>query len=97
MLSRKELFKNTLRKAAHAWKRIIELRLSGITSSGFIMNLLFIALRVNVLILSLLISEQEAYWLRFFVDQPAFTDLHWVILFLVLMACFVILFRALDF
>lgn len=28
MLSRKELFKNTLRKAAHAWKRIIELRLS---------------------------------------------------------------------
>ncbi|KAH9777132.1 peroxisomal acyl-coenzyme A oxidase 1 [Citrus sinensis] len=29
MLSRKELFKNTLRKAAYAWKRIIELRLSG--------------------------------------------------------------------
>lgn len=29
MLSRKELFKNTLRKAAHAWKRIIELRLTG--------------------------------------------------------------------
>lgn len=28
MLSRKELFKNTLRKAAYAWKRIIELRLS---------------------------------------------------------------------
>lgn len=29
MLSRKDLFKNTLRKAAHAWKRIIELRLTG--------------------------------------------------------------------
>ncbi|WJX55067.1 acyl-coenzyme A oxidase [Trifolium repens] len=27
-LDRKELFKNTLRKAAHAWKRIIELRLN---------------------------------------------------------------------
>ncbi|CAJ1928584.1 unnamed protein product [Sphenostylis stenocarpa] len=49
MLDRKELFKNTLRKAAHAWKRVIELRL----------------------------NEQEAYKLRFFVDQPAFTDLHW--------------------
>uniref|UniRef100_A0A804R243 Acyl-coenzyme A oxidase n=1 Tax=Zea mays TaxID=4577 RepID=A0A804R243_MAIZE len=28
MLSRKELFKDTLRKAAHAWKRIVELRLT---------------------------------------------------------------------
>ncbi|XP_043697495.1 peroxisomal acyl-coenzyme A oxidase 1-like [Telopea speciosissima] len=28
MLSRKDLFKNTLRKSAHAWKRIIELRLT---------------------------------------------------------------------
>ncbi|OAY65058.1 Peroxisomal acyl-coenzyme A oxidase 1 [Ananas comosus] len=28
MLGRKELFKNTLRKAAHAWKRINELRLT---------------------------------------------------------------------
>ncbi|KAJ4831601.1 Peroxisomal acyl-coenzyme A oxidase 1 [Turnera subulata] len=48
-LSRKELFKNTLRKAAHAWKRIAELRL----------------------------SEEEAKELRFYVDEPAFTDLHW--------------------
>ncbi|XP_039062518.1 peroxisomal acyl-coenzyme A oxidase 1-like [Hibiscus syriacus] len=48
MLSRKELFKDTLKKAAHAWKRIIELRL----------------------------SEEEATKLRFFVDQPVFTDLH---------------------
>ncbi|RZB78155.1 Peroxisomal acyl-coenzyme A oxidase 1 isoform B [Glycine soja] len=48
-LDRKELFKNTLRKAAYAWKRINELRL----------------------------NEQEAYKLRSFVDQPAFTDLHW--------------------
>ncbi|XP_039056990.1 peroxisomal acyl-coenzyme A oxidase 1-like [Hibiscus syriacus] len=48
MLSRKELFKDTLKKAAHAWKRIIELRL----------------------------SEEEASKLRFFVDQPVFTDLH---------------------
>ncbi|XAR54927.1 hypothetical protein NMG60_11030265, partial [Bertholletia excelsa] len=50
MLGRMELFKNTLRKAAHAWKRIIELYL----------------------------SEEEAYKLRFFMDEPAFTDLHWV-------------------
>ncbi|KAK6262862.1 hypothetical protein QUC31_008678 [Theobroma cacao] len=49
MLSRKDLFKDTLKKAAHAWKRIIELRL----------------------------SEEEASRMRFFVDQPAFTDLHW--------------------
>ncbi|KAH7514198.1 peroxisomal acyl-coenzyme A oxidase 1 [Ziziphus jujuba] len=49
MLSRKELFKNTLRKAAYAWKRIIELRL----------------------------TEEEASKLRFYVDEPAFTDLHW--------------------
>ncbi|CAK8539506.1 unnamed protein product [Lathyrus sativus] len=48
-LDRKELFKNTLRKAAYAWKKIIELRL----------------------------TEQEANKLRTFVDQPAFTDLHW--------------------
>lgn len=48
-LGRKELFKNTLMKAAHAWKRIIELRL----------------------------TEEEASKLRTFVDQPAFTDLHW--------------------
>ncbi|KAH7549643.1 hypothetical protein JRO89_XS13G0060300 [Xanthoceras sorbifolium] len=49
MLGRKELFKNTLRKATHAWKRIIELRL----------------------------NEEEASRLRFYVDEPAFTDLHW--------------------
>lgn len=49
MLPRKELFKNTLRKAAYAWKRILELRL----------------------------SEEEASRLRFYVDEPAFTDLHW--------------------
>ncbi|KAK9120812.1 hypothetical protein Syun_018429 [Stephania yunnanensis] len=49
MLGRKELFKNTMRKAAHAWKRIIELRL----------------------------SEEEASRFRAFVDEPAFTDLHW--------------------
>ncbi|GAV77995.1 ACOX domain-containing protein/Acyl-CoA_dh_M domain-containing protein [Cephalotus follicularis] len=48
-LGRKELFKNTLRKAAYAWKRINELRL----------------------------TEEEASRLRFFVDEPAFTDLHW--------------------
>ncbi|KAH8521318.1 hypothetical protein Peur_040028 [Populus x canadensis] len=48
-LGRKELFKNTLRKAAHAWKRILELHL----------------------------TEEEAGWLRNFVDEPSFTDLHW--------------------
>ena len=35
MLGRKELFKNTLRKAAHAWKRIIELRLTGMSSLDY--------------------------------------------------------------
>ncbi|KAJ4956491.1 hypothetical protein NE237_013274 [Protea cynaroides] len=49
VLSRKELFKNTLRKTAHAWKRINELRL----------------------------TEEEAWELRFYIDEPAFTDLHW--------------------
>ncbi|CAI9095738.1 OLC1v1031736C1 [Oldenlandia corymbosa var. corymbosa] len=49
MLARKDLFKNTLRKATYAWKRINELRL----------------------------SEEEASKLRSFVDEPAFTDLHW--------------------
>ncbi|OIV94075.1 hypothetical protein TanjilG_05455 [Lupinus angustifolius] len=49
MLGRKELFKNTLRKATYAWKRITELRL----------------------------NEEEASMLRTFVDEPAFTDLHW--------------------
>jgi hypothetical protein len=33
MLSRKELFKDTLKKAAHAWKRIVELRLTGPTDA----------------------------------------------------------------
>ncbi|XP_077235377.1 peroxisomal acyl-coenzyme A oxidase 1-like [Tasmannia lanceolata] len=49
VLSRKELFKNTLRKTAYACKQIIELHL----------------------------SEEEASRLRFFVDEPAYTDLHW--------------------
>lgn len=49
LLSRKELFKNTLRKAAYAWKRIMDLRL----------------------------TEEEAAKLRFFIDEPAYTDLHW--------------------
>lgn len=49
MLGRKELFKNTLKKAAYAWKLIVNLRL----------------------------SEEEAKWLRLYIDEPAFTDLHW--------------------
>ncbi|KAG9156202.1 hypothetical protein Leryth_024803 [Lithospermum erythrorhizon] len=49
MLARKELFKNTLRKATYAWKLINELQL----------------------------SEEEASKVRFYVDEPAFTDLHW--------------------
>ncbi|XP_010529972.1 PREDICTED: putative peroxisomal acyl-coenzyme A oxidase 1.2 [Tarenaya hassleriana] len=48
-LDRKELYTNTLRKAAHAWKLITELRL----------------------------SEEEAFKLRFYIDQPSFMDLHW--------------------
>lgn len=39
MMTRKELFKNTLRKAAHGWKRINELRLSGVS---FIVNFVVI-------------------------------------------------------
>lgn len=49
MLSRKELFKNTLRKAAYAWKLINDLRL----------------------------SEEEAKWLRHYIDEPNYTDLQW--------------------
>ncbi|THG08478.1 hypothetical protein TEA_020865 [Camellia sinensis var. sinensis] len=64
MLSRKDLFKNTLRKAAYAWKRIIEPRLSGIPSSQVFSSISIIA-------------EEEAATLRFFVDEAAFTDLHW--------------------
>ncbi|KAH7443592.1 hypothetical protein KP509_02G041400 [Ceratopteris richardii] len=46
---RLELFKNTLRKAAHAWS----------------------------IIQSLHLTEAEASKLRSFIDEPAYTDLHW--------------------
>ncbi|XXG75820.1 hypothetical protein AAC387_Pa08g0310 [Persea americana] len=49
MLSRKELFRNTLRKAAHILNQVVKLGL----------------------------SEEEASKLRFFMDEPAYTDLHW--------------------
>ncbi|KAF5795806.1 putative acyl-CoA oxidase, acyl-CoA dehydrogenase/oxidase and middle domain superfamily [Helianthus annuus] len=49
MLGRKELFKNTLRKAAHAWKLFNDLHL----------------------------TEEEAKWLRHYIDEPNYTDLHW--------------------
>lgn len=49
VLSRKELFKNTLKKVAHAWKRITELGL----------------------------SEEEASWLRFYVDELSYAYVHW--------------------
>ncbi|KAI7734379.1 hypothetical protein M8C21_022970, partial [Ambrosia artemisiifolia] len=45
----KELLKNTLRKAAHGWKLIVNLHL----------------------------TEEEAQWLRLYIDEPAYTDLHW--------------------
>ncbi|KAF5759747.1 putative acyl-CoA oxidase, acyl-CoA dehydrogenase/oxidase and middle domain superfamily [Helianthus annuus] len=48
MMGRKELLKNTLRKAAHGWKLIVDLRLT-----------------------------EEAKWLRLYIDEPAYTDLHW--------------------
>ncbi|XXG75819.1 hypothetical protein AAC387_Pa08g0309 [Persea americana] len=51
MLSRKELFRNTLRKAAYAWNLVAELCL----------------------------SEEEASKLRFFMDEPAYTSLHWAV------------------
>ncbi|GKC21065.1 peroxisomal acyl-coenzyme A oxidase 1-like protein, partial [Tanacetum coccineum] len=49
MLSRKELFKSTLRKAAYAWKLINDLGL----------------------------SEEEAKWLRHYIDEPNYTNLQW--------------------
>nr|KAJ0205815.1 hypothetical protein LSAT_V11C500264390 [Lactuca sativa] len=49
MLGRKELLKNTLKKAANAWKLIVNLRL----------------------------SEEESKWLRFYINEPTYTDLHW--------------------
>ncbi|KAJ9549976.1 hypothetical protein OSB04_022519 [Centaurea solstitialis] len=49
MLVRKELFKNSLRKAAYARKLVIDLGL----------------------------SEEEAKWLRFYIDEPTYPDLHW--------------------
>jgi len=48
-LSRKEWFRKTLSKAVHAWKLIVDLRL----------------------------SEEKASRLRFYVDEPAYTDFHW--------------------
>ncbi|PRQ44619.1 putative acyl-CoA oxidase [Rosa chinensis] len=51
VLSRKELFKSALRKAAYVWKRINELAL----------------------------SEEEASWLRFYVDELAYAYIHWSI------------------
>lgn len=32
----------------------------------------------ELMISSLLIAEEEARWLRFYMDEPCFTDLHWV-------------------
>ncbi|KAI7753238.1 hypothetical protein M8C21_006017 [Ambrosia artemisiifolia] len=49
MLGRKELFKNTLRKTAHAWKLVNDLHL----------------------------TEEEAKWLRHYIDEPSYTDLQW--------------------
>ncbi|KAI7755923.1 hypothetical protein M8C21_024597, partial [Ambrosia artemisiifolia] len=48
MMGRKELVKNTLRKAAHGWKLMVDHRLT-----------------------------EEAKWLRIYIDEPAYTDLHW--------------------
>lgn len=48
-LDRQELFQKTLKKTAHAWKLITDLKL----------------------------SEEEASKLRHFVDETAYTDLHW--------------------
>ncbi|KAL8226739.1 hypothetical protein R6Q57_016571 [Mikania cordata] len=48
-LGRKEMFKNTLRKAAYAWKLINDLHL----------------------------TEEEAKWLRHYIDEPNYTDLQW--------------------
>lgn len=56
MMTRKELFKNTLRKAAHGWKRINELRLSGVSPSGrscfvdFVIFVVIIIITVTIFI-----------------------------------------------
>jgi len=76
MLGRKELFKSTLKKAAYAWKRIIELRLTGRFS-----GILFVSSMSGHLMMffnDIYHTEEEASMLRSFVDEPAFTDLHWV-------------------
>ena len=90
MLERKELFKNTLRKTAHAWKTIIDLRLSGMSSFLVILLYLYNSLAAHSqvtfvfflyfqsLIAILIIAEEEASRLRFYIDEPAYTDLHWV-------------------
>lgn len=94
MLGRKELFKNTLRKAAHAWRKIIELRLNGevvdhflsfafgfqfffLTRSQFVSRCIFY-LSCFYNHVCCILAEEEAYILRFYVDEPAFIDLHWV-------------------
>ncbi|KAI3749877.1 hypothetical protein L2E82_20495 [Cichorium intybus] len=84
MFGRKELFKDTLKKAAYTWKLITDLRLSG--------NLYFEPVRwyqdedtrfkkaklhYSLPFHFLSISGEEAKWLRLYIDEPAFTDLHW--------------------
>ena len=47
-LARKDLYKNSLRKAGHAWKTILEKGLSGINSCSCICSYLFDAIRIGV-------------------------------------------------
>jgi acyl-CoA oxidase len=78
MLSRKELFKDTLRKAAHAWKRIVELRLTGPKITPIYFHPLLHTYSTLSYVIMSRSTEEEADLLRQYVDQPGYVDLHWV-------------------
>ncbi|PWZ08005.1 Peroxisomal acyl-coenzyme A oxidase 1 [Zea mays] len=77
MLSRKELFKDTLRKAAHAWKRIVELRLTGPKITPIYFHPLLHTYSTLSYVIMSRSTEEEADLLRQYVDQPGYVDLHW--------------------
>jgi hypothetical protein len=78
-LSRTELFKNTLRKSAHAWELIQRLHLTGkIICEIWSPSLDVWHSFVDAINVAFCVAEEEALKLRSFIDEPAYTDLHWV-------------------
>ena len=86
MLDRKALFKSTLEKSAHAFKRVDELNLT-CRSLIKVLNYVMIPeelshdLQFRFYFLrgyNCYIVDEEATKLRFFIDEPTYTDLHWV-------------------